>query len=151
MNKALAEDLGIPEVHDRGKEVLASMLAEDDKRLLAWCKQAAGHLRSAVCTVENILDPETIVIGGSAPKRLVEHVVRMAQPLDRSVRGGMVHPTERIVLSERQEDSSILGAAVLPIHEMLSPRVEVLMKDRRDGPKVEGLLGQRVTSGAGRL
>jgi len=148
---SLAEDLGIPEVHDRGKEVLARMLAEDDKRLLAWCKQAAAHLRSAVCTVENVLDPETIVIGGSAPKRLVEHVVRMAQPLDRSVRGGLVHPTERIVLSERQEDSSILGAAVLPIHEMLSPRVEVLMKDRRDGPKVEGLLGQRVTSGAGRL
>jgi hypothetical protein len=75
----------------------------------------------------------------------------MAQPLNRSVRGGIVHPTERIVLSERQEDSSILGAAVLPIHEMLSPRVEVLMKDRRGDPKVEGLLGQKVTSGAGRL
>jgi len=55
------------------------------------------------------------------------------------------------VLSERQEDSSILGAAVLPIHEMLSPRVEVLMKDRRGDPKVEGLLGQKATSGAGRL
>lgn len=148
---SLAEDLGIPEVHDRGREVLARMLAENDARLLAWCRQAAGHLRSAVCIVENLLDPATIVIGGSAPKQLVDHVVRMAQPLHRSVRGGVAHATERIVLSERQEDSSILGAAVLPIHEMLSPRFEILMKDRRSELKVEGLLGQKSTSGAGRL
>jgi len=148
---SLAEDLGIPEPHDRGKEVLSRMLAEDDPKLLAWCREAAGHLRNAVCIVENILDTETIVIGGSAPRRLVEHVVRMAQPLHRSVRSGTSHPVERIVLSHRQEDSSILGAAVLPIHEMLSPRVEVLMKERRGEPRVEGLLGQKVTSGAGRL
>ena len=73
---SLAEALGSPDVNDRGKEVLARMLAEDDKRLLAWCKEAAVHLRNAVCMIENLLDPETIVIGGSAPKRLVEHIVR---------------------------------------------------------------------------
>jgi hypothetical protein len=40
-------------------------------------------------------------------------------------------PAERILLSERQEDSSILGAAVLPIYDLLSPRFEVLQQDRR--------------------
>jgi predicted NBD/HSP70 family sugar kinase len=148
---SLAEELGIPDVHDKGRETLMGLLAANDKKLLAWCHQAADRLRSAVCIVENLLDPRTIVIGGSAPKALVERVVALAQPLHRSVRGGVSHPTERIVLSERQEDSSILGAAVLPIHEMLSPRFEVLLKDRRSDLKVENLLGQKPTSRAGRL
>jgi predicted NBD/HSP70 family sugar kinase len=148
---SLAEDLGIPEVHDRGREVLERMLATNDKRLMSWCRQAGQHLRTAVCIVENMLDPFTILIGGSAPKPLVEHVARFAQPLLRSVRGGVTQPTARVVLSQRQEDSSILGAAVLPIHEMLSPRFEVLLKDRREARRIEGVLGHRTASGAGRL
>ena len=44
------------------------MFAEGDERL-AWCREAAVHLRNAVCVIENTLDPETIVIGGPAPPR----------------------------------------------------------------------------------
>jgi predicted NBD/HSP70 family sugar kinase len=104
-----------------------------------------------VCVIENMLDPLTIVIGGSAPKLLVERLVVLAQPLHHSVRGGVAAPSTRILLSERQEDSSILGAAVLPIFDLLSPRFEVLQQDRRAEANVAGLMGQRGTSRAGRL
>ncbi|HEY0766888.1 MAG TPA: ROK family transcriptional regulator [Steroidobacteraceae bacterium] len=148
---SLAEELGIADLHDHGKDTLTRMLAAGEPRLLEWCRRAAGHLRNAVCIVENMLDPRTVVIGGSAPKVLVEHLVRLAQPLHRSVRGGVAAPSERIALSERQDDSSILGAAVLPIHEMLSPQFEVLLKERPADLKVAGFLGRRAHSGAGRL
>jgi predicted NBD/HSP70 family sugar kinase len=144
-------DLRITELHDHGKDTLARMLASDDERLLPWCRQAAEHLRNAVCIIENMLDTQSIVIGGSAPRILVEKIVSLAQPLLRSVRGGIVAPSERIVLSQRQEDSSTLGAAVLPIYEMLSPRFEVLMTERRPEEKIEGLLGRKPISRAGRL
>jgi len=104
-----------------------------------------------VCVIENMLDPVTIVIGGSAPKLLVERLVLLAQPLHHSVRGGVATPSTRILLSERQEDSSILGAAVLPIYDLLSPRFEVLQQDRRAEADVAGLMGQRGTARAGRL
>src|SRR5262249_50615904 len=123
-----ALDLPVIDLPDHGKETLEGMLAANDSRLLAWCRQAAEHLRDAVCTIENMLDPRTIVIGGSAPKALVARLVELARPLHKSVRGGIAQPSERILLSERQEDSPILGAAVLPIHEMLSPRFEVLLQ-----------------------
>ncbi|MFX7808431.1 hypothetical protein ABTK09_19580, partial [Acinetobacter baumannii] len=96
--------------------------------LQRWCRQAADRLRDAVCMIENMLDPRSIVIGGSAPKVLVERLVALAQPWHRSVRGGIGSPETRIVLSDRQDDSSLLGAAVLPIYEMLSPRLEVLQQ-----------------------
>jgi len=148
---SLAEAMGIEDFHDRDRERLPGLLAAGDERVHAWCREAAGYLRSAVCVIENLLDPAAIVIGGSAPRALVEHLVALAQPLARSVRGGIAQPRDRILLSERQDDSLILGAAVLPIYEMLSPRFEVLQQDRRAEQTVEGLLGQRPVRRAGRL
>jgi predicted NBD/HSP70 family sugar kinase len=104
-----------------------------------------------VCIIENMLDPATIVIGGSAPKILVERLVTLAQPLHHSVRGGVAAANPRILLSERQEDSSILGAAVLPIYDQLSPHLEVLQQDRRSDGGVADLMGQRDPGRAGRL
>ena len=74
------------------------MLADEDPELIGWCRDAAGHLRRAVCMIENLLDPETIVIGGSAPKALLEHIVSLAEPLQGSVRAGAsAHPTHPAV------------------------------------------------------
>ena len=149
--QSLAEALGVSEAADRDALIVAALERNTDAALQAWCREAADRLRDAVCVIENMLDPLTIVIGGSAPKLLVERLVALAEPLHHSVRGGVASPATRIVLSERQEDSSILGAAVLPIYDLLSPRFEVLQQDRRAEADVAGLLGQRGTSRAGRL
>jgi predicted NBD/HSP70 family sugar kinase len=149
--QSLAEALGVSEAPDRDRLIVAALERNADPALQAWCLEAADRLRDAVCVIENMLDPLTIVIGGSAPKLLVERLVALALPLHHSVRGGVAPPTTRILLSERQEESSILGAAVLPIYDLLSPRFEVLQQDRRAEADVAGLLGQRGTSRAGRL
>lgn len=148
---SLAKALGVDNIRDRSAQIVEQLALNSDETLQAWCRQAAERLRDAVCIIENMLDPRSIVIGGSAPKPLVERLVTLAHPLLRSVRGGITAPTERILLSERQEDSSILGAAVLPIYEMLSPRFEVLQQNRRIDTDVADLLGQRSISQVGRL
>ena len=148
---SLAEALGVADVRGRGLEIAAQLERGAAPSLQAWCREAADRLRDAVCIIENMLDPRTIVIGGSAPKPLVERLVALAQPLHRSVRGGVAALEERILLSERQEDSSILGAAVLPIYELLSPRFEVLQPDRRTQADLEQLMGRYTAPRAGRL
>lgn len=146
---SLAEALGVTDAPDRDAVIVSQLQRNSDPALLAWCRDAADRLRDAVCVIENILDPLTIVIGGSAPKLLVERLVALAQPLHHSVRGGVAASSDRILLSERQADSSILGAAVLPIYNLLSPRLEVLQQDRRAEADVEGLMGQRDPSRVG--
>jgi predicted NBD/HSP70 family sugar kinase len=148
---SLAEALGVTEAPDRDAVIVSQLERNSDPALLAWCRDAADRLRDAVCVIENILDPLTIVIGGSAPKLLVERLVALAQPLHHSVRGGVAAGLDRILLSERSEDSSILGAAVLPIYNLLSPRLEVLQQDRRAEADVEGLMGQGDPSRVGWL
>jgi predicted NBD/HSP70 family sugar kinase len=149
--QSLAEALGVSEAPNRDALIIEQLERNDNPVLQEWCREAAERLRDAVCVIENMLDPVTIVIGGSAPKLLVERLVLLAQPLHHSVRGGVATPSTRILLSERQEDSSILGAAVLPIYDLLSPRFEVLQQDRRAEADVAGLMGQRGTGRAGRL
>lgn len=148
---SLAEALGVADVRDQLERVVDELAGGAEGALQAWCRQAAERLRAAVCIIENMLDPRAIVIGGSAPKALVAHLVALAQPLHRSVRGGVAIPVPRILLSERQADSSILGAAVLPIYNILSPRFEVLQQDRRAEADVANLLGQPPSVGGGRL
>lgn len=121
---------------------IGALIAAEDRRFMEWCTQAATHLRSAVCIIENMLDPATIVIGGSAPRALAERVVALAMPLRHSVRHAVPEAPPRIILSEHQEDSSILGAAVLPIHEMLSPRFDLLLHERQDRLDVNKILGE---------
>jgi predicted NBD/HSP70 family sugar kinase len=148
---SLAEALGVAGAPDRDALIVAQLERNSDPALQTWCREAADRLRDAVCVIENMLDPATVVIGGSAPKLLVEHLVALAQPLLHSVRGGVAAAHPRILLSERQEDSSILGAAVLPIYDLLSPRLEVLQQERGGGADAPNLMGQRPTSRAGRL
>src|SRR5882724_764660 len=148
---SLAEALQIVDAPDRDAQIVAQLQRSENPALHAWCLQAADRLRDAVCIIENMLDPRAIVIGGSAPKPLVERLVALAQPLQHSVRGGVAVPNERILLSERQEDSTILGAAVLPIYDLLSPRFEVLQQDRRVEADLADLMGQRAITRAGRL
>jgi predicted NBD/HSP70 family sugar kinase len=148
---SLAEALGVSDAPDRDARIVAELQRNTDPALQAWCRDAADRLRDAVCVIENMLDPVTIVIGGSAPKLLVERLVALAQPLHHSVRGGVPGPATRILLSDRQEDSSILGAAVLPIYALLWPRFEVLQQERRAEADVLGLMRQRTAGRAGRL
>jgi predicted NBD/HSP70 family sugar kinase len=148
---SLAEALGVSDAPDRDARIVAELQRNTDPALQAWCRDAADRLRDAVCVIENMLDPVTIVIGGSAPKLLVERLVTLAQPLHHSVRGGVPGPATRILLSDRQEDSSILGAAVLPIYALLWPRFEVLQQKRRTEADVLGLMGQPSAGRAGRL
>lgn len=141
---SLAEALGLDDLQVWSQNLPQRLRDPGEDALHRWCRQAADRLRDAVCLIENLLDPQAIVIGGPAPGALVEHLVALARPLHRSVRG---RPNDaaapRILLSSRQEDSPLLGAAVLPIHEMLSPRLETLQKAPQAEVDAAELLGYR--------
>ncbi|WNO08760.1 ROK family transcriptional regulator [Teredinibacter sp. KSP-S5-2] len=130
---------------------LEGLLAESDPVLESWCQQACLHLRNAVCVIENMLDPETIIIGGTAPKAIVEKLLKDARPWLNSVRGGIADPEHRVLLAHHQEESSILGAAVLPIYEMMAPRLDVLHNEDHREAAAEGLLRRNNRPKVGRL
>ncbi len=107
-----------------------------DTRIQDWCQSVAPYFRQAVCTIENMLDPEVIVLGGPAPRQLWEALVNHARPWLHSVRsgGGERGEDNRVVLSAQGGSSALLGAAFLPIYEKLTPRIDFLTQ----GPVDDG-------------
>lgn len=121
---------------------VAALIADSDPVVEGWCSQASYHLRNAVCFIENTLDPETIVVGGSAPRALTDKLIDGARPWSNSVRGGAERDLGRVIAARHQEESAILGAAVLPIHDMIAPRLDVLHKQDSKDNSTESLFGR---------
>lgn len=134
-----------------GTEEIEAMMAADDPVLTSWCCEASAYLRQAVCFIENTLDPEVIILGGSAPRVLLEKLIEEALPWSHSVRGGQNREDGRVVLAGHGAESAILGAAVLPLYEMMTPRLDVLHREQTREDAAGTLFGQNIRPSVGRL
>jgi predicted NBD/HSP70 family sugar kinase len=84
-----------------------------------WLDSAARALSIALVSVENLLDPEMIVLGGTAPSDTLLRLLDRVGELRPSVRLGQ---RNRIVLSGLGEQSAAFGASALPIIAATSPQ-----------------------------
>jgi len=91
-----------------------------------WVKEAAPLFRSAIVTIENLFDPETIVIGGLAEHELLTELLSAASPLPHSVAERTGRAAPRVTLSASGPDAVLRGAAALAVSGVLSPRFGVL-------------------------
>ena len=97
-----------------------------------WIAEAAPLLRSIIATIENLFDPETIVLGGSAEDSMLTRLIAAAEPLAHSVseRGGRSAP--RITRSKDGGNAVLRGAAALAVAGVLSPRSGSLFAQDED-------------------
>jgi predicted NBD/HSP70 family sugar kinase len=105
-----------------------------------WLAEAAPLFRSALVAIENLFDPETIVVGGLAPKRLIERLVEAAKPLPNSIAARNDRRAPRLVLSSIGQDAVLLGAAALAVSGVLSPRFGLMFAERPRGAARDPIL-----------
>ena len=92
----------------------------------AWIAEAAPLLRNAVVTIENLYDPETIVIGGIVEDALLADLIAAAAPLPTSISDRRDRSAPRLMRSEIGHDAVLRGAASLAFSGALSPRFGTL-------------------------
>ena len=97
-----------------------------------WIAEAAPLLRAAIVTIENLFDPETIIIGGPAEEPVLTRLLEAAEPLAHSVseRRGRLAP--RITRSGGGPNAVLRGAAALAVAGVLSPRFGSLFAQDED-------------------
>ena len=88
----------------------------------AWIAEAAPLLRNAIVTIENLFDPETVVIGGLMEDHLLDALTAAANPLPTSVADRKDRSAPRIMRSASGQDAVLRGAASLAFSGVLSPR-----------------------------
>jgi predicted NBD/HSP70 family sugar kinase len=108
---------------------LSARLSDNEPRFMAWLREAAQHLRTAIHNIEIMFDPETVVIGGGLPEDVLDRLVALTHPLLPSVypdpSRGRALPRLTVAIAQ---DMPALGAAALPISAMVQPSLGLLWK-----------------------
>lgn len=119
-------------------EDIAQLTHEANPALRKWVERAAAKLRIALCSLENLLDPEAVLIGGHLPDRLMTPLLAGLADLRPSVSSRSDRRYPRIIRAAVGPQVTALGAAVLPIYESMSLQLRVLLKsDNRDSAGVD--------------
>jgi predicted NBD/HSP70 family sugar kinase len=126
--RAAYESLDLPDPDHASPALLEELLASGDRRLEAWIDAAIQPLRQAINVLELALDPETVVLGGFMPLSIIERLAAKLEPLLLSVSTEAERSAPRVMVGAAGKDTSVLGAAALPIFSETNPRFDVLQK-----------------------
>lgn len=100
---------------------LEALYRQRDSVLMRWLDLNAKRLRLLVSLLENILDPQTIVVGGHFPAGLIDSLIDRAYPLLPSVSARSQRDIPRLCAGALGPDAAAIGAAMLPVIAHGSP------------------------------
>lgn len=98
-----------------------------------WVKEISPIFHSAIATIENLFDPETVILGGLASAELLERLAATAaEGLRNSVSARTDRTSPRVVVASGGQHAVLRGAAALAVSGVLSPRFGQIFTADRD-------------------
>lgn len=98
-----------------------------------WVKEISPIFHSAIATIENLFDPETVILGGLASPELLERLAATAaEGLRNSVSARTDRTSPRVVVASGGQHAVLRGAAALAVSGVLSPRFGQIFTADRD-------------------
>ncbi|MEP3279640.1 MAG: ROK family transcriptional regulator [Stappiaceae bacterium] len=91
--------------------------------LASWLQSAAPPLSQAIGMIENLFDPEAVIIGGAMPDNLLDHLIGLLTLPSGSVARRTGRPVERVLRGASGRMAAALGGAALIIHNTFTPRI----------------------------
>ncbi len=121
---ALSQRLAAAGYPARTGEDIAAALDAGAPVISAWLDEAGAALGYAVQIVENLFDPQTIILGGALPDALLDRLVAKIplSPASVAARSGRAHPRLMRVTAGRM--TAVLGAAALVIDRIFTPTLD---------------------------
>ncbi|MEO0386033.1 MAG: ROK family transcriptional regulator [Pseudomonadota bacterium] len=102
---------------------LQQLFYADNPHLLEWLDRAAEPLSAAITIVENLFDPETVILGGAMPNALLDRLIGSVTLSPRSVAERTDRPTPRVLRGASGRMTATLGAAALVINRAFTPAI----------------------------
>lgn len=104
---------------------LSTLYTERHPAIMAWLDQAATPLGEAIAMVENLLDPQSIILGGAMPDAILDHLIAILPLSDRSVSRRAARTIPRVLRGHSGRLSAPLGAAALVLNQVFTPTISV--------------------------
>lgn len=91
--------------------------------LLEWIQRAAPPLSQAIGIVENLFDPEAVILGGAMPDAFLDDLIAALELPDVSVARREDRTLPRVLRGASGRMTAALGGAALVIHDISTPRI----------------------------
>lgn len=121
----LKEKLANAGLFDVSFEKLEELLQDRNPVVLDWVADAAKHLAQMIAIIENILDPETVVLGGMLPDPVIDALISHMDELPISVANRSARTLARVLRGQTGQFTAALGAASLPMFEVMTPKLDM--------------------------
>jgi hypothetical protein len=74
--------------------------------------------------LENILDPQTVILGGALPEAIISEIIAQMGHLPTSVASRRQREPPRVMHGKSGQLTAALGAAALPLFDIVTPKLE---------------------------
>lgn len=102
---------------------LDKLYAAGTPALLEWLETAAEPLAAAVMVVENLFDPQTVILGGAMPDAILDHLIGAVKLPGKSVSNRANRTEPRLLRGASGRMTATLGAAALVINQAFTPKI----------------------------
>jgi predicted NBD/HSP70 family sugar kinase len=121
---ALTETLRAAGIVQAGPDEIARLHGQGHPALLGWIAEAAGLLAPVVAMLENLFDPETVILGGGMPDGVIDALIAAMSPLPISVANRPGRTIPRVQRGATGRLTAALGAAALPLLDTMTPKLD---------------------------
>lgn len=104
---------------------LERLHAQGNPTLMAWIEDAATYFGPMVAMLENILDPQTVILGGALPDAIIDEIVVRMGTLPTSVASRRQRELPRVMRGKTGQLTAALGAAAIPLFDIVTPKLEI--------------------------
>jgi predicted NBD/HSP70 family sugar kinase/predicted transcriptional regulator len=119
LTEAMTRDGVIPD-----SAALIRLYEDRDPAILAWLDQAAPYLARMISLLENIFDPQTMILGGKMPEAILEDLIARLK-IPTSVANRRLRALPRVQRGHSNENTAALGAAALPFFNAITPQLHL--------------------------
>ena len=102
---------------------LTQLYAARTPAIMEWLEAAAEPLSNAIAIIENMFDPDALILGGAMPDAMFDHLIGAVSLADRSVSNRPGRATERLLRGASGRMTGTLGAGSLVINRAFTPRI----------------------------
>lgn len=103
-------------------DTLSDLFSEQDPFLFEWLDTATQALGHATQIIENLFDPQTIILGGAMPSDILNQLVENVSLPDLSVSNRLARQSPRLKTGVSNPLTATLGAAALILNQTYTPQ-----------------------------
>lgn len=125
---SIQHQLGVDVFNKIALADLSAQMANPAGKTKQWLENAAEVFKRAVHTIEQLADPDCVIVGGYMPSPILNAIIELAKPLYPSIRQRGRGSGVRILLGSTGRDVGVLSAAALPLYSQMDPALEITLK-----------------------